>query len=142
VAAFGASDADHESAKAAARATLPSFWRAFEAHGAVGDFILKVGLPAAHESLEHVWVGRIVREPDSLRGVLENQPVHTTRRLRLGDEIEFQEDQISYWAYRTGDLWFGHFTTRLMLDRPADARIPADMAAEVRSTLSDSPIED
>ena len=141
VVAFGPDDAEHDAAKAEARATLPSFWRALESHGEVGDFLIKVGLPAANDGFEHVWLGQIRREPTGFWGVLENQPVHTLRRMRLGDEVEFSEDQVSDWAYRKDELWFGHFTTRVMLKHPDSGQLPPDVAAEIKATLSDTPTE-
>ena len=141
VVAFAPDDADHQAAKIQARLTLPSFWRAHEEHGEFGDFLIKVGFPAANEGLEHVWLGRIRREPTGLRGVLENQPAHTLRRMTLGDEVEFSEDQVSDWAYRKGDLWFGHFTTRVMLQHPDSGRLPPDVAAEIKATLSETATE-
>jgi len=138
---FRPDDEEHVAAKAEARAALPSFWRAYEEHGEFGDFLIKVGLPAANEGLEHVWLGRIRREPTGLWGILENQPVHTIRRMKPGDQVEFSEDQVSDWAYRKGGLWFGHFTTRVMLKRPDSGQLPPDLAAEIRATLSETATE-
>ena len=117
-----------------ARATLPNFWRAYEAK-AGSDFMLKVEFPASRGGTEHIWVGEIHRDGAKLTGVLLNEPSFLPQ-WRRSSTVEFQIGQVSDWAYVKFNRLWGSYTTRVML-----ARMSEQEAAEMREFLSDTPVE-
>lgn len=131
---FADDDAEMNAAKAQARQTLPVFWKHLEAHPDI-DHSLKVGLPTASGSLEHIWVANIRPEGDKVLGRLANAPVDLPG-LEAGSPVTFTRDQISDWSYAKDGKMYGHYTTRVIVKRldPAEA-------AQVVAMLSENPVE-
>lgn len=104
-------------ATAQARETLPIFWRLHAAQpDGYSDFALKVGFSTSSGGREHIWVVDVVREADGGRGHLGNNP-NDLGRLRAGSPVSFKDDQINDWQYEKGGKFYGHFTSRAMMDR-------------------------
>lgn len=68
-------DAAMEAAITKARATIDTFWKAYE-HPGPGEkiFALKVAVPTTDGSQEHIWVTSVSRLNNKFTGVLNNRP--------------------------------------------------------------------
>jgi uncharacterized protein YegJ (DUF2314 family) len=125
-------DPEMVQARAKARATLGEFWRAVEAPGpGEEDFALKVAFAVPRKSSEHLWVENVERKDGRLFGVVRSEP-RLLRELRRGQRIEFQEDQITDWAYMRSEKVVGGYTMLPLLKY-----LPADEAARYRAMLAD-----
>ena len=130
---FGEDDAEMNAAIAAARKTLPVFWKHLQAKPDEASS-LKVGL-ATSNGHEHIWVSDIEAKGDKITGRLANDPDNLPG-LKLGSPVSFTESQISDWAYAKNGKLYGHYTTRVVIKHidPAEA-------AQVRAMLSENPVE-
>lgn len=131
---FSKDDAEMNAAIAQARQTLPTFWKHLEANPDI-DHSLKVGLPTASGSLEHIWVANIQPEGDKVLGRLANAPVDLPG-LEAGSPVTFTRDQISDWSYVKDGKMYGHYTTRVVVKHLGSAE-----AAQVSAMLSENPVE-
>lgn len=136
VVAIPAGDPAMTEAMAQARQSLPVFWAHFDEPGAEATgYTLKVKLPTAHGSFEHIWVADLDRNGDVITGRIADEP-QDMPRLKLGDPISFSSGQVSDWGYASkGQLW-GYFTTRVLV-----TRIPPEDAESLLNVLSPTPIE-
>jgi uncharacterized protein YegJ (DUF2314 family) len=133
---FAGGDAEMNAAIAAARKTLPVFWKHLEAHPEMAeDHSLKVAMPVDGGGREHIWVGHIQAQGGKITGQLANAP-DSLPGLKLGSPVSFTQDQISDWSYTKGGKLYGHYTTRIVIKHidPAEA-------AQVRAMLSENPVE-
>lgn len=110
---------DLSDASAKARENLAYFWDHFTAPAEDEyDFSLKAALPRSdgQPGDEQVWLEHIAKAPDKLIGDLVRDPAHLGD-LAKGSVVEFQENQITDWAFWRGDQLLGHYTTRILLPR-------------------------
>ena len=111
-------DGDPEMATAVtkARASLPTFWKAFE-HPDVGEegFALKVAIKDGSD-VEHFWLLDIARNGDKLSGTINNDP-GVVDNAQNGERYEFTVDQISHWLYLRNGKMVGNETMRPLLKR-------------------------
>lgn len=130
---FGEDDAEMNAAVAAARKTLPVFWKHFRDHPEETSS-LKVALPTANGH-EHIWVSDVEAKDGKITARLANVP-DALPGLELGSPVTFDEAQISDWAYKKNGKLYGHYTTRIVIQHidPAEA-------AQVRAMLSENPVE-
>ena len=130
---FDGGDAEMNAAIAAARKTLPVFWKHMQDHAGEPSS-LKVGLPTS-KGHEHIWVSDIEAKGDKITARLANDP-DDLPGLKLGSPVSFTEAQISDWAYEKNGKLYGHYTTRVVIKHidPAEA-------AQVRAMLSENPVE-
>ncbi len=123
---FSDDDAGHRQAVQLARASLDEFWTALRRPAAPGtEFGLKIGLPAG-QGTEHVWVLADGRTESSQSGKLMSRPRYL--KLREGERIQFEPDQISDWMIRDATGTRGAYTIQAMLRTlpPHEARRMAD----------------
>ena len=141
---FGADDPEMSAAEAEAKASLPKFL--IEVVGPDGYAIegtaVKVSFPTVDPEssgmdTEVIWVSPWAMSQGQFRGLLANEPV-ALGDLRVGDVVDFRQDQIHDWSYfgEDGKL-YGNYSTRVMLPH-----IPAEQAAEFNDLLSANPIPD
>lgn len=119
-----ASDTEMAAARDKARASLDTFWTMLAApQPGITNLSLKVSLPTRSGSLEHIWIGDIARQGDTVRGRLANTP-RDIAGLKMGSEVSFSEDQIDDWTFSRNGKIVGNETARPLL-----ARMPAAQAA-------------
>jgi uncharacterized protein YegJ (DUF2314 family) len=122
VVSFSESDPAMNAAIADARATLPLFLAAvLDSDGvASGNALVKVAFPTVdgQNELEHIWVMDVQRvDAARFKGLLGNDP-YELGTLKLGDPVEFSQDQISDWSMISPEaLLYGNYTTRVMFDQ-------------------------
>ena len=93
--------------------------------------MLKVMMPYSDKDVEHIWVGDLQLKEDKIHATVNNTPKNVTY-VKLGQRIEFEQDQISDWMYyRDGNI-VGNFTMRPLL-----ARMPPAEAAHYRAMIAD-----
>lgn len=131
---FSSEDEQMNAAIAAARRSLPGFWRRFAAKDG-RDFGVKAAFASAEGGREHLWFSNLKREGGKVTGVLDNQP-RLVAGMARGDTITFNEDQISDWSYEKNGRMWGGFTLRVMLPH-----LPEAEAEELRAYLSPTPVE-
>jgi len=136
VIAVQAEDPEMNAAIEQARKSLPAFWARFDAPGSESSgFTLKVKLPTAHQSFEHIWVADLDRNGDTISGRIADEPQDIPGR-KLGDTISFSSSQVSDWGYVSNGLLWGYFTTRVLV-----TRIPSEEAEPLLQILSPTPLE-
>lgn len=77
------------------------------------DFKVKVAFQAG-TTVEHMWVGPFRPSGNGFEGKLKNQPNLITS-LQWGQDVKFEREQISDWAYIKNGIQYGHFTTCVVL---------------------------
>lgn len=110
---------DLSDASAKAREKLSYFWEHFNAPLIDEfDFSLKAAIPRrdGQAGAEDVWLENIANAPDRIVGELTRAPRYLGS-LGEGAIVEFQENQVTDWAFWRGDLLLGHYTTRVLLPR-------------------------
>lgn len=133
---FSPSDAKMNAAIKQARETLPVFWAKVDAHDpAISDEMVKVGLPNAHDGLEHIWMTVESHSTLTVRGRLANDPVDLPQ-LRYRDRLAVETSKISDWAYTKAGKQYGGFTLRAMLDQATP-----DQRREAEAMLAPTPLE-
>ncbi len=112
-----AEDAAMARAVTDARASLPAFAARLRAPR-VGDarFAVKVAVPRADGTAEHVWLGRVAVAADSLRGTLDNDP-DGLPGWRIGDRITAPLAAVTDWMFVERGVLRGAYTTRVLLGR-------------------------
>ncbi len=133
---YEASDAAMNAAIAEAQRWTPAFLADFRQTPAYdrASYSLKVGLPTPFGGFEHIWVDQLRYENDQLVGALANQPVELPG-LRLGSRVVIDEAQISDWMIVRGELAYGAYTMRVMLDD-----LPREDADAMRAFLARDPV--
>ncbi len=110
-------DAAVAAASAHAQQTLPIFWRHFDAKSpGTDEFYLKVSFKTDHGGSEHMWVETITRSPTEILGQLLDKPEDVSG-VKRGDQVRFSSDRISDWTYARDGKSYGHFVTRVLIDR-------------------------
>ena len=114
-------------ASALALKTLPIFWRHFDAKAANTDeFYLKVPFKTQQGGEEHMWVEPMTRASTEVIGRLMDEP-EDVAGVKRGDQVRFPSDHISDWTYARDGKSYGHFVTRVLMDRfaPKERKIAA-----------------
>jgi uncharacterized protein YegJ (DUF2314 family) len=124
-----------DAASAQARATLPTFWAAFDAAPSKQDFTIKAGMPTKTGPAEHIWIQVSGRQGDEISGLLANEPFDIPN-LHLRSPVTVTTAQVSDWAYPKGGKLYGHFTTRVLMPQMA-----ADEQAQMKTALAPTPLE-
>ncbi len=124
-------DPEMAAAIAKARASLPTFWKAWEAPkpGEAG-FALKVKIPYGNENdAEHFWLIQIERGNGKYSGIINNDPAYATQ-VQAGQRYEFTEAEISDWMFMRNGKMVGNETMRPLLKR-----LPKEEADQYRQIL-------
>jgi uncharacterized protein YegJ (DUF2314 family) len=125
-----------EAAMDQAQATLPQFWARVDGHPTeLRDPAVKVGYPTAHGGYEFLWVYVEDHQPSEIHGEIANEP-EDVPGVHAGQQAAFPARKIVDWTYLKGDVYYGQYTTRVMLQR-ADAKTRAEEGAR----LSSAPLE-
>jgi uncharacterized protein YegJ (DUF2314 family) len=77
------------------------------------DFKVKVAFQSG-TTVEHMWVTPFRPNGSGFEGKLKNQPNLVTS-LQWGQDVKFEREQISDWAYIKNGIQYGHFTTCVVL---------------------------
>ena len=111
-----------------ARANLPAFWSAYDKAASKQGFTMKVKMPTRAGGAEHIWIKVTGRQGDQITGLLDNEPVDI-EGVALGSKVSVKTDQVTDWAYPKDGRYFGHFTTRALMNRasPQDQAIAQKM---------------
>jgi uncharacterized protein YegJ (DUF2314 family) len=114
-----------------ARASLPSFWQAFDHHEpGESDFSLKVRITDSHGT-EHFWTSDIERKDGKVFGTINNDP-DIVKNVKIGDRVEIPEADISDWMFLREDKMVGNYTIRVLLKQ-----MPAQEAEYYKQRLAD-----
>lgn len=118
-----AEDAAMNAAKEDARATLDQ-WLDVLADPPEGYSEILFKFPL--DGWEHIWVGNVARDGDTLTGNLANAP--HSEGYAYGDAVRVPIDDVSDWTYRD-DTGFvhGHRTTRVIF-----AQLPPEEVEEIK----------
>jgi uncharacterized protein YegJ (DUF2314 family) len=122
----------------AARASLPHFWEQFANAAAIDEMhLLKVGLPTPEGDSEFIWIypTDYDAESEEFQGMLMNEPFNLAGNLKIGDLVNFQDEQIIDWSYYEGEMRRGEFTTRVLI-----ANMSSEEAEAYEGMLHSSPI--
>lgn len=122
-------DANMKQAIIEARGSLDLFFAKQDEIGDhFGEFALKVGLPTKANGVEHIWVVNPSEENGKITGFLNNEPYDLVDGYAYTDKVEFTRDDVTDWTYFEGDKYYGHFTTRLLIQDYDVATIASFMA--------------
>jgi uncharacterized protein YegJ (DUF2314 family) len=136
IARVRADDPTVNAAIAQARATLPIFWKKFDAHApGVSAYRIKAALTSAHGGVEHIWIDVLSHSGVAVRGTLANDPADLAD-LKFGSEVTAPVEKISDWMYQKDGKIYGAFTLRVLADRQGSAE-----RARVRAMLPPTPLE-
>jgi uncharacterized protein YegJ (DUF2314 family) len=119
---FDNSDPEMQAAYQYARSTFRYFWRelAWEYRRIIpGLGLSAVKAPFRDEdtsNVEHMWVGEIDFDGETVHGVLLNAP-NRLRSVKKGDSVSIPLAQISDWMYSINDEVYGGYTVNLMRSR-------------------------
>ena len=99
-----------------ALATLPEFRRLLaSAEPGLSNFGIKARFPVEGGS-EHCWIGSLEMRGLGFSGKLTNRP-ERLRGLALGSTVDVTEAMVTDWAYAKDGVYYGHFTTKVLLPR-------------------------
>jgi uncharacterized protein YegJ (DUF2314 family) len=125
---YPAGDDRFAEAKRKAHATLPRFHELARA-GLHGAYLVKMRLEGGGE-VEHIWVEVTGLRGGRFQGRLTNDPV--VPGYSAGDPVELHRHEIEDWMINTGEVRYGGYTVRAMLDDKHPAQ-----AEELRGQLRD-----
>jgi uncharacterized protein YegJ (DUF2314 family) len=115
-------DAEMKAAVQTAREKLPTFWKEFDKpEKGDSDFALKVKIEDEHGA-EHFWVSSLRRQNDKLFGTINNDP-ETVKSVKLGQEVEVPEANISDWMFMRDGKMFGNYTLRVLFKQMPDDEV-------------------
>ena len=116
-------DPDMAAAFRKARETLPEFLALARApRPTIDHFAVKVGIPAGDDSSEFFWLSPFEPRGGKYTGRINNTP-RMAKTVKLGQTIEFSEDEIVDWLYTEDGKMRGNFTACVLLKRePPDQR--------------------
>eukprot|EP01035_Chromulina_nebulosa_P035763 gene35763-48090_t len=84
---------------------------------------------------EFIWAEPVRHTDDEVIARLANEPQHL-RGLTLGSEVRVKKDLIFDWGYEKGGKLYGHFTTRVLMNK-----FTPEERAEVEGRFSPMPLE-
>jgi uncharacterized protein YegJ (DUF2314 family) len=122
-------DKEMSEAIAAARRTLPEFWRTHAApsRGESG-FALKVAIRDG-EATEHFWAIDIERRNDKILATINNEP-QTVSTVTFGQRLEVPEADITDWTFLRNGKFVGNYTVR-----PLFKTMPPEDVARMKSMM-------
>lgn len=125
-----------DAARAEAVRTLPVFWSKFDSKApGTSDFMIKVRMATRDGGSEYIWGEPISRLGDHVIVRLVNEPV-AIPDVKLGSQVRVASSDIWDWAYYSGELSYGQFTTRVILDQAKP-----EQRAEALATMAPTPLE-
>lgn len=114
-----------------ARESLPHFWQVFDTRDrGESDFALKVRIKDRHGT-EHFWVTDLRRDGGKVYGLIGNDP-NTVTTVKLGDEIEVPNGDITDWLYMRDGKMVGNYTVR-----PLFKEMSAEEVERVKSMMAE-----
>lgn len=118
-------DPEIAEARTKARASLATFWDAFEAQrtGERG-YSVKIAI-ADNGKVEHFWVGDLKRYGTKINGRIANTPNFVTN-VKFGQRYTFNEADIEDWTFLRNGKIVGNETAR-----PLMKKLPAADAAKM-----------
>jgi len=126
-----ADDPEMNLAISRARESLSHFWQVFDTPTrGESDFALKVRIEDSG-GVEHFWVTDLRRADGKVYGLIGND-ANTVTSVKLGDEIQVPDDDVTDWLYMRDGKMVGNFTVR-----PLFREMPADEVERVKSMLAD-----
>ena len=109
-------DPDMAAAILKARDSLPEFLRLVtDPRPTTTGFAVKIAIPAG-KNKEFFWISPFEQRDGKFTGRINNTP-RTAKTVKLGQVIEFREDEIVDWLYREDDRMHGNFTACALLKR-------------------------
>jgi len=115
-------DTEMNAAIQIARGKLPEFWKAFDKpEKGETDFSLKVKIED-NNGVEHFWVSSLRRQDNKLFGTINNDP-ETVKSVKLGQEIEVPEANISDWMFMRSGKMFGNYTLRVLFKQMPESEV-------------------
>src|SRR5262245_10900165 len=110
-------DPDMAAAMRKAREWLPDFLALTRAsRHSITHFAVKVGIPSGDDNKEFFWISPFEQRGEKFVGRINNTP-RMAKTVKLGQVIEFSEDEIVDWLYQEGDRMHGNFTACALLKR-------------------------
>ncbi len=130
---YAGNDKAMNAAIAAARKSLPAFWKRFAkpAKDEVG-FSIKVRISDGNFG-EHFWTRDVEKNDDIIHAVIDNDPKNI-KTVKKGQRIRVNSSDITDWMYWRGQKMHGAYTLRAMLPR-----IPKSQAEAFRVRLAPLP---
>ena len=122
-------DKEMSEAIAAARRTLPEFWRTYAAptRGETG-FALKVAIRDG-EATEHFWAVDIERRNDKILATINNEP-ETVSTVTFGQRLEVPEADVTDWMFVRNGKFVGNYTVR-----PLFKTMPPEDVARIKAMM-------
>ena len=97
-----------------AKETLSVFWEWHETRSDdPNDCALKVGYPTMSGGVEYIWFIDILRTGNIVTGIVASEP-EGIDGLTLWQPAQIDTAEIVDWTFRKDDLYYGHFTTRVL----------------------------
>ena len=122
-------DAQMNTAIAAARASLPEFWKHLDnPQPGENDFALKTKITDPNGT-EHFWVISITKSDGKVFGEIPDEP-KVVKSVKNGQRVEVPEASISDWMFMRNKKIVGNYTLRPLLKN-----MPQDQADELRAML-------
>ena len=87
-------------------------------------FAVKVGIPAGDDSSEFFWISPFEPRGGKYTGRINNTP-RMVKTVKLGQTIEFSEDEIVDWLYTEDGKMRGNFTACAMLKHEPPDQVEA-----------------
>jgi uncharacterized protein YegJ (DUF2314 family) len=109
-------DAEMAAAMQRARETLPGFLElARSPRPKTSSFAVKVAV-VENDDVEYFWIAPFQQDKDGFTGEINNTP-QLVKKVKLGQKITFQENEIVDWLYADGGRMIGNFTACVLLKR-------------------------
>jgi uncharacterized protein YegJ (DUF2314 family) len=123
-------------AMAQARETLPVFWEWLDQHQETLEHrAIKFAFETPRGGVEYIWLSDVRRTEFVVTGIVSNTP-EDVPDLKEGDIYPLLDfAKIADWTFRQGELYYGHFTTRVL------AQSNPAMAAGMKD-ISETPLPD
>lgn len=98
-----------------ARKTFPQFKLAFISHryDSTG-FAIKIKFPTANGGAEHFWTSKLSYHDDAFWGAIDETPIDTSIKIRIGEVFKIDTNTISDWEYINDRYLVGAYTTRVL----------------------------
>lgn len=109
-------DREMAAAMRKARESLPDFLKLARSPGpTMSGFAVKVGVNEGDHT-EYFWIAPFKQGKNGFSGQISNKP-QMVKKVKLGQTITFQHDEIVDWLYEDGERMHGNFTTCVLLKR-------------------------
>jgi uncharacterized protein YegJ (DUF2314 family) len=115
-------DAEMNAAIQTARGKLPEFWKVFDKpEQGESHFALKVKIEDK-QGVEYFWATSLRHQDDKLFGTINNDP-EIVKSVKLGQEIEVPESDVSDWMFMRDGKMFGNYTLRVLFKQMPKAEV-------------------